>query len=436
MHCLQDGTGPGNELLYAAFNQDSGCFACGNVDGFAVYNVDPFRETFRRVFTNGGIGIVEMLFRCNLLAIVGGGRNPRYPPNKVMIWDDHENKCIGELMFKSEVYAVRLRRERVVVVLNSKVFVYRFKDLKLIHEIKTVANPRGLVSQSVDSMSNILAIPGSTRGSVRVELFDIEKATLIKAHDAELAQFALNFDGTRLATASDKGTLIRLWDTHTGEPLRELRRGTDRAEIYCISFNLASTFLACSSDKGTVHIFSLAETNSRTNPGFQHNEKGDGSGAAAVTPSREGGFVDRERGPGGGGSGFGSGSSSSSGNSGGSSSSGSALSPQGDYDGSGSGNKSMGLGLDFLRKMLPEGLVPKYFASEWSFAQVRGIEDKSICAFVHDTCKLAVVSADGTFLVANFEDGGEAQRVLHTRFAKQAAPSLSPRALGDEASES
>lgn len=35
-------------------------------------------------------------------------------------------------------------------------------------------------------------------------------------------------------------------------------------------------------------------------------------------------------------------------------------------------NKSMNLG--FLRGVLPSRLVPKYFDSEWSYAQIHGID--------------------------------------------------------------
>ena len=196
-----------SNLLYSGFNQDNSCLACGNNTGFTGYNVDPFRETFRRVFTYGGIGIVEMLYRCNLLAIVGGGRNPRFPTNKVMIWDDLQNRVIGELMFKSEVHAVKLRRDRIIVVLLSKVYIYRFKDLQLLDQKSTISNPKGLISLCSEPSTNVLAIPGLQRGSIHIELYNISKSTLIKAHDSDLSQFSLNADGSKIASASDKGIL-------------------------------------------------------------------------------------------------------------------------------------------------------------------------------------------------------------------------------------
>ncbi|XP_073886175.1 WD repeat domain phosphoinositide-interacting protein 4 isoform X11 [Macaca fascicularis] len=66
--------------------------------------------------------------------------------------------------------------------------------------------------------------------------------------------------GTVVASASQKGTLIRLFDTQSKEKLVELRRGTDPATLYCINFSHDSSFLCASSDKGTVHIFALKDT--------------------------------------------------------------------------------------------------------------------------------------------------------------------------------
>lgn len=37
----------------------------------------------------------------------------------------------------------------------------------------------------------------------------------------------------------------------------QVRRGADRAEIYCLAFSPTAQWLAVSSDKGTVHVFNL-----------------------------------------------------------------------------------------------------------------------------------------------------------------------------------
>ena len=86
--------------------------------------------------------------RCNILALIGGVPNPQYPINKVMIWDDHQSRCIGELSFHSEVRGIRLHRNCIIVILTQKIFVYNFADLKLSHQTKTIVNPRASTRSS------------------------------------------------------------------------------------------------------------------------------------------------------------------------------------------------------------------------------------------------------------------------------------------------
>ena len=72
---------------------------------------------------------------------------------------------------------------------------------------------------------------------------------------------ALNKRGDLLATASEKGTLVRLWKVNSEKPLAVsvFRRGADKAEINDIQFGSNSNYLSVASDHTTIHIFQIEQ---------------------------------------------------------------------------------------------------------------------------------------------------------------------------------
>ncbi|MCQ2820188.1 MAG: hypothetical protein MJ252_23215, partial [archaeon] len=135
--------------------------------------------------------------------------------------------------------------------------MFNFNSFQDIDKFDTFDNPKGMCSISYDPSSTIIAFP-DRQGCVRVKSYNENNfSTLINAHESNVTQLVLNYDGTMLATSSDKGTLIRIFNSQKGDMLQEVRRGKDKAIIYCLNFDFTGKLLICSSDKGTIHIWSL-----------------------------------------------------------------------------------------------------------------------------------------------------------------------------------
>eukprot|EP00546_Thalassionema_frauenfeldii_P005573 CAMPEP_0178924420 /NCGR_PEP_ID=MMETSP0786-20121207/17320_1 /TAXON_ID=186022 /ORGANISM="Thalassionema frauenfeldii, Strain CCMP 1798" /LENGTH=183 /DNA_ID=CAMNT_0020599135 /DNA_START=90 /DNA_END=639 /DNA_ORIENTATION=- len=68
-------------------------------------------------------------------------------------------------------------------------------------------------------------------GHVRVELYGLRKTVLLEAHESSLRALALTEDGTHLATASTKGTIIRVFRVSNQSCIAEFRRGVERVTM-------------------------------------------------------------------------------------------------------------------------------------------------------------------------------------------------------------
>ena len=177
-------------------------------------------------------------------------------------WASLHNKCQKCKTQKRQVIFY-FYINRLFVVCENKIFVFTFPTFENIDIIDTFQNPKGVIAISANTEETIIAYPDKSKGYVRIKSYSSQKpdTSLLNAHESQIACLSINKEGTLLATASDKGTLLRLFKIDDGTLVQELRRGTENATIYSIAFDPQSKFLACTSDRGTIHIFTLAIAN-------------------------------------------------------------------------------------------------------------------------------------------------------------------------------
>jgi WD40 repeat protein len=230
---------------------------CTN-NGFFIFGLKPKIE--KKLFQpqDGSVGIMNILLDTNIYLLVGGGEKPFRSKDTIILWDQKQKANIVEIDLREPIKnALISTSKRMIVVLRKKICVFNF-DGDLIHAKETYNNEMGVcaVNNSNDDKL-IVATLGLKKGEVSIWRVYNDSYKIISAHSNNIEAIALNRDGSCVATASEVGTLIKIFSTESGKQLYEFRRGTSSAKIHSICFDTDTSLLACCSANGTVHIFEL-----------------------------------------------------------------------------------------------------------------------------------------------------------------------------------
>lgn len=276
---------PDNPVLYANFNQDYTRICIGTRTGFKIFDVEPFNLIYQT--GQGGSSVVETLFQTKLVCVVGSDDPGSCTARRLQSWNIRLNGLIHQTMYQTPVLAVRLNKTHIVVVRETVIHVYDV-GMKLLANIETAPNPRGVVAltSNVENQRPILiAYPSrSDRGDVTMyDLHSLVEKRSVSMHKERLRVVQFSPDDSLIATASETGSFVKVVGVDASDTRQwQFRRGFSSASIDCISFNYDQTQLACSSTNGTVHIFRFPTANGG-------EIAGDGSFADG-SPPNPGGF--------------------------------------------------------------------------------------------------------------------------------------------------
>lgn len=299
-----------DSVNFITFNQDATCVAVGLNSGYKIFNCIP---SFRKCYQfkkNESIGLIEMLYCTSLIAVVGLGNEISSSPRKLKIINTKRQSTICDLIFPSTILQVKLTKSKMIVLLEDQIYIYDITTMNLLHTIETSPNTNGLCAISNtecnlqhnsylaypsppktithDSLlvngintnggsnsvqNNIQSVSNSPNRVGDVIIFNLDSLqplSVIEAHKSSLAAITLSNDGTLLATASDKGTIVRVFSVESGVKLYQFRRGTYPTKIYSLNFSFDNKYVVATSSSETVHIFRLGEDESLEN---KHRKK-------------------------------------------------------------------------------------------------------------------------------------------------------------------
>lgn len=271
-------------IYFLNFNQSYSCFCFGTDKGYEIYSCNPLKRILKKQVPPNGVSFISMLNETNIVAYIKKDHSKdKKEEKKVIIYNESDDIIVGILEFKDVIRQVLLNTSSIVVTLDNHAYIYSLLKLNLQHKIDINPITRGVacISPVINSIF-YLGLTHNVIGGIKIMRFRVKnkynivdesnrnytntntnnsiehinpKNSIIISHQSNIRFMTLSQNGKFIATCSEKGTLIRIYNTDNKLLVKELRRGSDEAVINWICFNKDNSHLLCRSKKGTIHIF-------------------------------------------------------------------------------------------------------------------------------------------------------------------------------------
>ena len=188
---------------------------------------------------------IAMLGTSSLVAVAGSASNETdFTKRQMRLLNTKNNKVMHNLKFKTAILNIEMSVKCVAVLLENKITLYDTRRLHHLRDVPTAYNPRGLgklmcISSLSSSTKNdtLLVYPAENNKGISptteakgfVGILDCSRMCVLssfKAHELNISTIAVCNEMKAMATASEKGTLVRVFRVPSGEIMYTFRRGS------------------------------------------------------------------------------------------------------------------------------------------------------------------------------------------------------------------
>jgi autophagy-related protein 18 len=228
--------------------------------GFQLWT--PSSTSDPRRIVNDAVGAVQYAWVVEdtnmIVLLVNGGKT-------VQLYDWRQKQALTEVVFETPALKVKATKHRMVVVFDKCLHLFDMETMTPLPQIRTTRplNKLGLCELAGDDHSTWLAFPQSSdkddsRGDcIVMDAMKLDKMPVIPAHQTPIHNLAFNKNGSVLATASARGSVIRVFSNPNSQLLHTLRRGNTEAIIQSIFIAPLGDMLMVTSNTNTIHVWKL-----------------------------------------------------------------------------------------------------------------------------------------------------------------------------------